>query len=366
VVTKEPAVPSRSDGKDQHDWVEGWRQAVRVGPLALALFELPSSRFIEVSPRAAELLGTTREAAIGLDYLAIVEPRRAAQQVLQLVISGALDSAQARRRLRRVDGSMVEVSVSGRAIRSSVGADLVLWLAADVRAGEPHPAVSAELLVDLRDDVPFSPDVVHPVVGMLDHRWRVAQMGTNVEELLGHRPADLLGSSLIDLTHPADAASLLLAFARATSDGNGGVRVRMSHRDRTWQTVTALVTLRDRDASSRFGFVLAPDDDPSAAAALARVAELEQHLQRIAVEVQAAGVLPGLGPTADASQVPALSDLSARQLEVVSRLARGERVSRIAHELYLSQSTVRNHLSAIFHKVGVHSQRELLDLLRRD
>jgi DNA-binding NarL/FixJ family response regulator len=65
-------------------------------------------------------------------------------------------------------------------------------------------------------------------------------------------------------------------------------------------------------------------------------------------------------------RVPALSDLSARQWEVISRLARGERVSTIAADMYLSQSTVRNHLSAIFRKVGVHSQRELLALLRRD
>jgi DNA-binding NarL/FixJ family response regulator len=77
-------------------------------------------------------------------------------------------------------------------------------------------------------------------------------------------------------------------------------------------------------------------------------------------------VLRVLGPTADAFRVPALSELSRRQWDVVSRLARGERVSTIATELYLSQSTVRNHLSAIFRKVGVHSQRELLALLRRD
>ncbi|MGN6472198.1 MAG: LuxR C-terminal-related transcriptional regulator, partial [Mycobacteriales bacterium] len=35
-----------------------------------------------------------------------------------------------------------------------------------------------------------------------------------------------------------------------------------------------------------------------------------------------------------------------------------------ARELYLSPTTVRNHLSAIFQRFGVHSQRELLDLLR--
>jgi len=59
-----------------------------------------------------------------------------------------------------------------------------------------------------------------------------------------------------------------------------------------------------------------------------------------------------------------MTELSARQWEVVSRLVRGERVVTIAAEMYLSQSTVRNHLSAIFRKVGVHSQQELLALWR--
>jgi DNA-binding CsgD family transcriptional regulator len=31
--------------------------------------------------------------------------------------------------------------------------------------------------------------------------------------------------------------------------------------------------------------------------------------------------------------------------------------------MYSSQSTVRNHLTAVYRKFGVHSQRELLDLL---
>jgi DNA-binding NarL/FixJ family response regulator len=42
----------------------------------------------------------------------------------------------------------------------------------------------------------------------------------------------------------------------------------------------------------------------------------------------------------------------------------GERVPSIAAELYVTQSTVRNHLSSVFSKLGVHSQAELLRQLR--
>jgi DNA-binding CsgD family transcriptional regulator len=43
----------------------------------------------------------------------------------------------------------------------------------------------------------------------------------------------------------------------------------------------------------------------------------------------------------------------------------GERVTRIAAAMYLSPSTIRNHLSAIYAKVGVHSQDELVALFRQ-
>jgi DNA-binding CsgD family transcriptional regulator len=33
--------------------------------------------------------------------------------------------------------------------------------------------------------------------------------------------------------------------------------------------------------------------------------------------------------------------------------------------MFLSPSTVRNHLTTLFRKVGVHSQSEFLDLVRR-
>ncbi len=56
--------------------------------------------------------------------------------------------------------------------------------------------------------------------------------------------------------------------------------------------------------------------------------------------------------------------LSSRQIEILKRLLGGQRVPSIARDLYLSQSTVRNHLSAIYQRVGVHSQDELISLLR--
>ena len=96
----------------------------------------------------------------------------------------------------------------------------------------------------------------------------------------------------------------------------------------------------------------------------ARVAGLERHLDRIGQEVGAAGLMSVVSVLPQPSTVPGLAELSARQVEVVTRLLRGERVLTIARRMFLSPSTVRNHLSTIYRKVGVSSQAELLDLLQ--
>ncbi len=57
--------------------------------------------------------------------------------------------------------------------------------------------------------------------------------------------------------------------------------------------------------------------------------------------------------------------LSRREREVIEDIALGDRVPLIATRLYISQSTVRNHLSSAFRKLKVSDQQELIELLRR-
>ena len=97
-----------------------------------------------------------------------------------------------------------------------------------------------------------------------------------------------------------------------------------------------------------------------------RAAKLERHIRRIASEVEGADVDMGDRPASDAGLTAALDvlELTARQRDIVERLARGQRVASIASELFISRSTVRNHLAQVYQRVGVHSQDELLKALR--
>jgi DNA-binding CsgD family transcriptional regulator len=52
--------------------------------------------------------------------------------------------------------------------------------------------------------------------------------------------------------------------------------------------------------------------------------------------------------------------LSERQLEVLASALRGDTSRQIAGKLFISELTVRNHLHAIYERVGVSGRRELL------
>jgi DNA-binding CsgD family transcriptional regulator len=80
------------------------------------------------------------------------------------------------------------------------------------------------------------------------------------------------------------------------------------------------------------------------------------------------GAYAGASPAPDAflgwGPLSAVDTLTRREKDVLQLLLDGRRVSSIARTLYLSPQTVRNHLKAIFRKLGAHSQAELLDSLR--
>jgi DNA-binding CsgD family transcriptional regulator len=59
-----------------------------------------------------------------------------------------------------------------------------------------------------------------------------------------------------------------------------------------------------------------------------------------------------------------LSHLTTREWEIARRIASGDRVSLLAEDLRISPNTVRNHLKAIFRKLGVNSQPQLVRTVR--
>ena len=335
--------------------LEPWREGVRRAEDAVGLVELPSTRFIELSTRARELIGPGRR--LGLELLAVHE-REEAEAISRASATGAVDGTEAhRRRWQHPDGSTVEVTVRARAIRLN-GESFCVWVARELSLGavDTRPASPGDV-IDLRDDDSSQTGAY----ATLDDRWRVRSFAGENGRLSDVLVADV---ALVAVTHPDDMARLLLAFAGATTEIGAAVRLRLLS-DREWIAVDTHVS-RVSDRSWRLAFPSLGESKAVADAIGDRAANLEHHLRRIAAEVRGAGVLTGSVAGDDILRIPGVNELPDRQREIVLRLARGERVGTIAARMYLSPSTVRNHLSAVFSKFGVHSQQELVVLLHGD
>ncbi len=93
-----------------------------------------------------------------------------------------------------------------------------------------------------------------------------------------------------------------------------------------------------------------------------RLRTLETTLARVRHEI---GLITEVGaPPVDPETRDALQLLSARERQVVDSLLRGERVTQVAANMGIAPNTVRNHVKAVFRKLGVRSQTELFVKLR--
>jgi DNA-binding NarL/FixJ family response regulator len=61
-------------------------------------------------------------------------------------------------------------------------------------------------------------------------------------------------------------------------------------------------------------------------------------------------------PGADDSPPPELSSLTERELEILTLLSSGKSNAELGAELYLSEPTIKTHLSSIFRKLGVRDR----------
>ena len=96
-----------------------------------------------------------------------------------------------------------------------------------------------------------------------------------------------------------------------------------------------------------------------------RLEQLEEGFREHALRLAQLGHSAGLlGFEIGIPDLPELKDLSRREWDVVLGLLQGYRIPAVARKLGIRPNTVRHHLSAIFQKLGVRSQSELLVKLR--
>jgi DNA-binding CsgD family transcriptional regulator len=202
---------------------------------------------------------------------------------------------------------------------------------------------------------------INRAIGLSDANGVITTVSNDVKTVLGVAPHQVIGKHLL---RTSDERKLYEELMEHHDDVEGYTVAlppgALNHLGGTKNVRCIVASLAD---SPSFCFILVPGADELMERRTDRVAQLEHRLWRIASEVQASGIFDSMNTMPDVTRFPQLSTLSTRQWEVLSRLLRGERVPSIAESLFVSQSTVRNNLSSIFEKFGVHSQSELISLL---
>jgi PAS domain S-box-containing protein len=302
-------------------------------------------RVADLSAAAAQLLGARRDALRGAAARTITRAWRS--EPMRLVKTGAIDGYSARGSVRRADGRLLPVTLWARYVESTHARWIVL-------AFTPEDEARGPSLIHAVDDGPT-------VIGFGDGDGNIAMVSEDAREIVGFEPDHLRQYSSLGFIHADDMPEYLLTVSTVVATGQTRhLRLRVRHADGHWVPVDAIVASLPDGGAYRLGFVLrrvAPTPEPDR---VERLTELEDRLRRIAVELAAVGVSDHVAPEVARK----LGELSPRQREVVRMLEEGARVPTIAQELFLSQSTVRNHLSAIFRKFGVTSQEELLRAIR--
>jgi DNA-binding CsgD family transcriptional regulator/PAS domain-containing protein len=325
--------------------------------LPLVLVDLADYTVRAASPSTLQHLRLPACDVIGHNALSLLVPgedRERAAHALAALRDGVVDFYRSSYTIRRGDGSAERV---WQWVRAVTLAGERLALAEGSPAGSLLPAPLSRHVAD-------APETM--AIGTVAPDWTVTAVSAEIADLLGCPPADCIGQRLVAKVAPADVGALLDAGAAASGDRAVAFRVRLRAKDGELRPLRCVLTSL-AGTCDRLMILMRDDPHPPGpnGAPADRSAQLEASLLRIAAELEASGILQRVAEVPDAGRFPELRALSLRQWEILTRLLRGERVPTIASELFLSQSTVRNHLSAIFERFGVHSQPELLALLRR-
>jgi PAS domain S-box-containing protein len=305
----------------------------------LIAFDLDDLIILGANEAACELLGRAPDSLDGVPVFEILSPgdQPNVEAARSQLTGGVIQGYRALRHFRKADGTEFEANVWVRLTTTDAGRFGLAIIERGV-AAVPWPLFDASITI----------------AGIVtDHDWTIELVSSDIEEILGRSPEDFKGSSLLGLFQAADVQNFLSAVARVADESKATLRMHFRDGDANWREVWCMVVAMCQHSPPRLGLAIAAISEFGL--------DLSSELHR-QLAVLGGGVLDGMDQLRP--NMPS-GNFSTRQWEILNRLLRGERVDEIAADLYVSPSTVRNHLAAIYKKFGVHSQTQLLAKLLR-
>jgi DNA-binding CsgD family transcriptional regulator/PAS domain-containing protein len=353
-------------GKKQDPPPSSHQLPARFAPIAscpepLLVLRLPDERVLLATESARALLAPDGSEVVGRALAEFTDAP--AGEAAELLVKGYLNAFQLRRVRTFEPADDLEIWV--QAGSEPAGSDPGYAESTASTGAEPALALlsQADQGVEWASQPPAEQA---PAVGWTDRRFLLQQVNEQAEQLIGRPASELVGQPLIGLVGPDRLAPLLFALGHLAGSGQAvSLPITLERTGRTGSRCHLVVLA----SAPGYAFALQPvrgPDRPAAArpgdrsSAERPVEQVLLPLRRFGQGLAAArGARELLRPRSD------LPELTSRELQIVNRLLAGDRVPAISRQLYLAQSTVRNHLSAVFAKLGVRSQQELIVLLRK-
>jgi DNA-binding CsgD family transcriptional regulator len=316
-------------------------------PFPALVLEVPSGRIVASSPAATRLV----DPAGGMIVGHLLEEFTADRPALgfDLFAGGRLNGFETFRVLRRPRGTDLKVR---------------MW----IRTFDGQPSTRFVVVVIVADALPADGvprtdwQEAPAVVGTANASLLIERISSDAETLFNLPVSQLLNGSLLALVAEDDVPSCLSALSEASASQNG---ITLHLDIRTGIEGPALrceVLILPLQPSPSCAFVFLPI--PEGTTADHDIGDLSAILLRLGRGAEVAQLARGAFRGVNERNVPGSSRLTTRELEIVTRLLDGDRAPAIAAKLFLSQSTVRNHLASVFTKLGVTSQQELVDRFR--
>lgn len=182
-------------------------------------------------------------------------------------------------------------------------------------------------------------------------------------ELFGEAATALVGRHAGSLFHGADQVHANIALSALAAGALDSYNAR--RRVPTRGNAEAWVCVRTFDVAGVHIAIAAvvPADQPRPLDAVEEELATATHMRWVS-PADSTGRPASSRPHNVTDTYSVLDGLSPRHRTIIAALMQGERTSAIARSQFVSESTIRSHLSAIYRAFGVHSQSELLSMLR--
>ncbi|MBW7882561.1 MAG: PAS domain-containing protein [Caldilineaceae bacterium] len=200
---------------------------------------------------------------------------------------------------------------------------------------------------------------------IVDDDQRIAAWNEAAEKILGFTAKEVIGRQCYQVIGGRTDGGCLacrrdcvpfVAGGRGERVPSFDVLARTKDGQTRWLNITIIAVNTSED-----------DEQQLALIHLFRDIQAKKQAETFANEVVARArqfQLPATSLPETAESTPPQSALTLREYQVLHLLAQGNDTAAIAAELVVSQTTVRNHVQHILHKLGVHSRLEAVAYAR--